>query len=247
MSKAFPGAFKTAEYSLELPLSKTKVVYRGYNVSDERTLIAAASARTTDKPFYINNTLKIVQDAILNDVDARKLPAVDVRYLLLHQRSKSVGESLEFTFNDEKINLDIGQIYVQHNRTKNSYIIDIGDGYGIKMKELSFEDEVLSSVSVDEKNRTDIIYLMMLASIESIYDADNVWVVGTDITKEEAEKFILSIPSAQARPIYEFIASMPVLAADYMNEKGERKTLTNREVDFLSSASRTVVSSITTE
>ena len=81
--RAFPGVYKTPEYSTTLPLSKTKIVYRPYNVGDERNLVAAVSSKDTDPDFYIRNTLNVIQGVVLSDVAINKLPAIDVRFLLL--------------------------------------------------------------------------------------------------------------------------------------------------------------------
>src|SRR5690606_31969363 len=104
-------------YSLTLPISGETVMYRPYNVSDERLLIAAAAAKDTDKEFYINNTLNVIKQAVVNDIDVTKLPSTDVKFLLLHQRARSVGEVIEFQINKQPQSVNINDFKVVNPRS----------------------------------------------------------------------------------------------------------------------------------
>lgn len=244
MSKKPLPTYATSQYTATLPVSGQVVKYRAYNVADERLLVAAASAKDQDKDFYVTNTLGVIQSAILNDVNARKLPSTDVRYLLLQLRGKSVGNEIEVSFKGQTVALDIDKFYVQGLRTKDDYKIKLNDsGLGLLMKDQSFEDEVMSALEVSRENPTDLIFRMIIDSVHAIYDNDDVWYVGEDITKQDVETFVGQIPSTESKPVYDFIKNMPVLAVDIdiQNNKGEFETvtITNRDVDFLSSGSAT--------
>lgn len=240
--RAFPGVYKTPEYSTTLPLSKTKIVYRPYNVGDERNLVAAVSSKDTDPDFYIRNTLNVIQGVVLSDVAINKLPAIDVRFLLLAMRAKSVGEVIEFKYEDKKVEANILDFYIDNQREKSDYNIDIGGGIGIQMQDLSFEDEIrASSFTETDSMKADVFYKIMFNSIKAIYSTEQdqtVWIVGQDITTEQAEEFIRSIPGDFSRKIYEFIQNMPSLAVD-ITINGEKTKITDRQVDFLSSAQDT--------
>lgn len=240
MKKPLPK-YKQLEHSLILPLSQKQVTYRPYTVADERVLIAAAAARESDPNFYITNTLSVINGAITNDVDIRRLPGIDVRYLLLAQRAKSVGELIEFETEDKKrgtINLD--DVKLVNPKTKQDYLIDIGQGLGVKMRDLLFEEEIkFSAVSIpknpDEATgvQAKIFYDMIISSVESVYDENDAWVVGEDITREEVEEFINDIPTSISSKLYEFASMVPYLEAKAIVD-GEEQIITSKEVDFLS-------------
>lgn len=244
-NKAFPGVYKTPEYSITLPLSKQKIAFRPYNVGDERILVAAVAAKDTDQDFYITNTLNVIQSVVLSDINISKLAAIDVRYLLLAIRAKSAGELIEFKYNNVQTSANITEFYVANPREKSEYNIDIGGGLGVQMQDLNFEDEIRASANMQTtSNKADAFYQILLRSVRAIYSTSEteedspVWVVGQDITQQEADAFIQSVPGDNSRKIYEFVQNMPSLAVDVFLD-GEKVTITDKQVDFLSSAQAT--------
>lgn len=221
---------KTPEYSTTLPLSGEKIRFRPYNVGDERILLQAAASKDNDKAFYVTNTLNVIKGAILNDVNLTRIPSIDVRYLLLQQRSKSVGETIEFSFDGKKATADINAFVVVNPRKKEDYKIDIGEGVGIEMTDISFPDEIETAASSEDQ--IEIFYNMIIKSVKSIYTADDVWVVGQDITTQDVEEFIKPIPNTESQKLYDFVTNAPYLAVK-ANVEGKEVELTSKEVDFL--------------
>lgn len=237
MSKNLP-VYKTLEYTTTLPLSGQVVSYRPYNVGDERNLIAAQSAKDDDPSFYITNTIKVIQGAVMNGVDIGKLPAVDVRFLLLKQRAKSVGEIVEFQVDKKPVSFNIDDLYVKGKREKKDFEVNIGNGYFLKMQDLTFADETTAASSAVKGKEHDVFYSLIVSSINSIYTQEEVWVVGQDISKEDAQAFLFGIPKESAKPIYDFIESSPSIAVD-IEIDGKKQTFTDKEIDFLGSVSAT--------
>lgn len=240
--------YKSIEYSVTLPISKHKVVFKPFTVGDERQLIIAATTRKDDVNFYANNTLKVIQNCILNDVKVRSLPAVDVKYLFLQQRSKSVGPLIEFMWDKVALSADIDEFYIAPERTKDDYHIDIGNGFKIKMKDISFEDELRITASMSDKSSdkeiADCFYRLMLASIQMIYSTeseDDIWTVGEGgFTLADAEAFINDIPSQYSQSLLEFVINQPQLTVKVENpETGEMITIDGSQTDFLSFRSGT--------
>lgn len=230
--------YKTLEYTETLPLSKKVVTFRPYNVGDEKNLIAAASVKDTDPDFYIINTINVIQNAILNGVSISSLPAVDVRLLLLKQRAKSVGEIIEFNYDKKLVSINIDALYIKNTRDKDSYDIPIGNDYKVRLRDLNFGDEVRATAQIKKGMEHEIFYRLVTDSVVSIYNEEDVWVVGEDISREDAEQFIHSIPKEKAKAIYEFIENTPVIAAD-IEVDGKTVTVTDKDVDFLSSVQAT--------
>lgn len=230
---------RTLQYDTTLPVTKKKILYRGYNVADERALIAAMDAKVDDPKFYAENMLGVIESAVLNDVNVRKLPSADVRYLLLQLRSKSVGETIELTYEKNPFTIHIDKIFVSSERVDDDYKIQVDENLFILMKELTFEDEIYAAIETTENNKGSIIYKLLIASVDSIYTNEDVWKVGEDISVKELEDFLGDIPSNISSKLYDFIKNMPVLAVEVELTPGEKRVLTNREVDFLASASPT--------
>lgn len=229
---------KKLEYETTLPLSKQVVTFRPYTVGDEKLLLSAAAARESDPQFYLNNTLKVISSCLGSKGElVNVLPAVDVEFLLLQIRAKSVGEMIEIRYRDEEegrvfnleINLEKFTVKVPENH---QYKIEITDEIGFVMRDLPFKEKITYATRFTDKTKSDIVYETILDCIVSIYDADTVYVVGTDTTKEEAREFLNSLQNMSKR-LYEFISTMPQLQIEVTLPDGRQKTFTGGEVDFL--------------
>lgn len=229
MSKKPLPQYSTPDYTKTLPISNKVVKFRPYNVADERLLATAATAKDNDASFYIDNTLKVINRTILNDIPVNTLPAIDVKFLLLHLRAKSVGEIIELDYDGKQIAINIEEIYIKDKREKDDYKIDLGNGLGILMRDLSFEAEIKAASLVSE-SQSEAIFKILLDSIAAIYNAEDIWNVGEDITVDDVEDFIGNIPSTESKKLYQFLADSPCLAVKL--ENGQE--LTSKEVDFLS-------------
>lgn len=245
MSNKPKPKLKQILHSVTLPVSNTLIQYRSYNVADERILVAAATAKNDDVNFYIDNTINVISGVVLNDIDIAKQPSIDARFLMLHVRAKSVGELIEFKLDGEEVAANINDFFVQNPRKNDDYKIDIDGEYGLLMRETTFEEDVRMSAEINENNKSDIIYKLMVNSVKAIYTKDEYWNVGEDISKEDVEEFLGTIPATASKKLYEFIVTMPTLAVEIFF-KGTKRIITNKEVDFLSSASATSAQSTTT-
>ncbi len=230
--------YTTSEFNLKLPVSGKEVIFKAYTVGDEKTLLAAVSAKDDDVKYYVTNIINTIQNCICNDIDVKQLPSADVRYLLLHIRSKSVGQDIEIKYKDKPLTLDIDKFYVKITNTPDDYKIKLNDEFGLKMKDITFGDETTALSTLTEETKNNYIFKIVLKSITEVYDKKDVWYVGQDISEDDLDSFISQIPARDAQPIFEFIKDMPVLAID-VDIDGEKKTITNLDVDFLSSASAT--------
>jgi len=234
MSKPLPK-IKTLEYSAILPLSKIEVKFRPYTVADEKMLAAISTSKNTDPKFFIDNTIKVAQNNITNDVDVRYLTSLDVRYLMLKLRSKSVGESIDLEKDGKPFKLDIDQIYLKDERGPEDYKIILSDGEtGLELRDLTFEEEtIIAAKYKDKESQVEMVFDMLNSSVKTIFNNEEVWIVGTDVNAKDVEEFLGSINSTDSRKLYDFIQSSPQLAID-VEIDGTLTTITNREVDFLS-------------
>lgn len=231
---------KATEYEITLPLSKKKLTFRPYSVGDEKILLAAATSKNSDPGFYIKNTIKVLKGCITDDTDLDLLAALDVEYLFVQLRGKSAGEEIQFHREDPETKKKT-EYLIQTDKFRlkedpeHEYKIQLTDTVGLKMKDLTFRDKILYSSKYTEANQTEAIYDTIIDSVESIFDENNVWVVGTDITKEETKAFILPLTGVSHK-LYKFIGTMPKLVVDAFEVgTGTIKELSGSEIDFLPS------------
>lgn len=221
-----------------LPFSKEKVTFTPYTVEDEKILLAAEAARTSDADFYVTNIETVIRKCLSeSSVKYEDLEAVDVEFLLLQLRSKSVGEIVQFKYTDEDgkntiLSLNLEEFTVELN-PEHEYTIELTDEIGLKMRDLKFHQKIQYSTKFNEKNKTDIIFETIIDCVESIYDGDTIYVVGQDSTREEVKQFIYSISGEASRKLYNFVSTMPQLSITATLKNGTKKKFTSGDVDFL--------------
>lgn len=209
----------TPTHELELPSTGQVIEYRPFLVKEEKILVLALESGSQ------NQITKAVKDVLKNCIKTKgvkvdKLPTFDIEYLFLNVRAKSVGESvdIEVTCPDdgettvtETIYLDDIQVAKDPNHNP---VIDIGNGYFIKMKYPSLDQFIETNFEV-EGSTTDQNFkksLALIAScIDSVYSEDEAW-DPSDCTKKELTDFIEQLNSSQFKEIEKFFETTPKLA-----------------------------------
>ena len=208
----------TPTYELVLPSTGKKIKYRPFLVREEKILILAMESE--DMNEITNAIIQILSDCIITrDVKVESLATFDIEYLFLNVRAKSVGESvdIEVTCPDdgettvtETIYLDDIQVAKDPNHNP---VIDIGNGYFIKMKYPSLDQFIETNFEV-EGSTTDQNFkksLALIAScIDSVYSEDEAW-DPSDCTKKELTDFIEQLNSSQFKEIEKFFETTPKL------------------------------------
>lgn len=223
-------------FPITLPSSKKKLEFRPFTVGDERILLAAEQSRADDPDFYIKNTLQVLR-GVINDTEGMldTLPYIDVEYLLLQLRAKSVGEDVEIKFRDtddkvQQTTINFEAFRLETN-PEHEYKVKITDTIGLVMKDLTFADKIRQT-AMQKKSQSDLIFTTLIDCIESVYDEDRVYTVGVDTDKGEVQKFIEGLSGVSSK-LYKFIATMPQLKVDVKLKNGSTQTLTSTEIDFL--------------
>lgn len=208
-------------FELTLPLSKKTIKYRPFLVKEEKILLIAMEAN--DEKTTINSIKQIVTNCCLGKVDVEKMPILDLEYLFLNLRARSVGELIELQYkcnnnitddsgNERKCNnvvpisINIFDINPEID-PKHSNKIDLGNEIGIVMSYPNFH------ILEDIKSESGIETLMTIINncIDYIYDKDQIY-YKKDIPKDELNEFIESLSSEQFVKIQEFFSSIPKLS-----------------------------------
>ena len=199
---------KTPEHELMLS-NNVKVKYRPFLVKEEKILLMSVENNVESE--MINTLINTVQTCVLTDgIDVKKLPVYDFEWLWLNIRSKSVGETSKLKFscekcqtpNDYDINLD--ELEPIGSQVENT--IALTDTIGVTMKYPTVRD-VDSS---DAKSEIDMVFDVLVSSIESIYDAENVY-PASESTKAELTTFIENLNQKQFNKLQAWFEAMPKL------------------------------------
>lgn len=224
-------------YSKTLPFSKKTIKFKPYTVKDEKLLLTASTSRDNDPQFYIDNVTNVIKNCIVeSETPFEKLTSVDVEYILLQLRAKSVGEIVELSYRNKDDQKEIVTINLENFKCdidpEHEYKIQLTDDVGLIMKDLLFVERISYGAKYNENNKAEVIYDTIIDCIESIYDEDNVYTVGQETSKKEVRDFIENL-SGMSSKLYKFIQTMPQLSVDVTLQSGEKKTFTSSDFDFL--------------
>jgi len=209
-------------YELELPISKQKIKFRPFLVKEQKVLLMAMESE--DSNSIQNAVIDILNVCILTpDFNLSETPIIDVEYLFLNLRAKSVGELVENKYRcnnevdkGEGVKKECGNVIeTQINLTEVKPITDVEvspeiqltDKIVVKMKLPKFEIVSDSSKMGDIAKLT---FNMIASCIEYIYDGEQFY-YAKETPQEELIGFIEMLSQEQFEKMENFFNNMPKL------------------------------------
>ena len=207
----------TPTYELKLPVSKKKVKFRPFLVKEQKNLLMAMESQDTSE---VQLAIKdILNNCILTDkIDIDKLPIVDVEYLFIHLRAKSVGEIVESKYRCTNVvegkecggtmenKLNLLNIKVEMNEDI-SPEIKLDEKLTVKFKYPEF-GIIKNTTKYDNIN--DLTFALIAQSIEHIYDGEQFF-YAKEHTLEELVQFVESMHQDQFEKVEKFFINLPRL------------------------------------
>lgn len=192
----------TPSYSVTLPSTGKQIKYRPFLVKEEKILLLAQETGSPEE--QLNAIKELITVCTYNALDINTLTDVDIQYLMLMIRAKSVGEVVELSLTcredtcKQKNPVSINLMECEIVQPEISNIVMITDSIGIKLRHLRISDIREDSSVID----------IIQASITEIFDAETVYHV--DNTPEaELREFVESIPTDKVLSIQNFISTKP--------------------------------------
>lgn len=196
-------------YELTLPASKKKVKYRPFVVKEQKILLLAMEEKKSES--IMNAIGQIIDLCTFNVCKISEMIQVDIEYLFVHIRNKSLGEGVDLvvtcpscqTKNDVVANLETIQVIEPTEKVSNE--IKLADNCWAIMNYPTLLNTLSVSDSAVEKDTVEIIAECMQTLIvgESSYDMKDFsakekidWTNNlTEIQKEMIVKFFRSVPT----------------------------------------------------
>ena len=210
-------------FELTLPSTGKKLKYRPFNVREEKILLLAQEAGDLDQ--IVLAIKQIITNCVI-DVKVDELPMFDLEYILIHIRSKSVNNEIEFSIVDAeteesiKLKLDLNTVVLKVNE-KHTKKIAINDEYTLIMKYPTIDKikELRESEDSD--------YELMVGSIDLLIsnDGDKIYKF-SEFSKQEVTTFIEDLNAKTIADIKFFFETLPVLRVEfaYKNNLGNDRT-----------------------
>ena len=203
----------TVNYDMVIPSTGQQVKYRPFVVREEKVLLT--SLESGDAQQITNAMRDIVEVCTFKEVNVKKLAMFDLEYIFLKLRAKSVGENADIIVkckhceaeNAVRVNLDLVEL---KGDPRAESTIQLTDSVGVSIKYPTVErtEEVMKGIKTE--SQIDLILGLMVASIESIYDAEKVY-PSTDSTPQELMDFIESLNKEQFNKFETFFEQFPKL------------------------------------
>ena len=206
------------KYTISLPSDGKEVKFRPFLVKEQKLLMLAQEENDEGK------TMEAIKDLIrtvtFQEVEPETLPIIDMEYLFLKIRAKSVGETvnLQVTCQDPKcdghgevvINLDDVEVVGDEPENK----IMINDEIGIELRYPRIGD--IDLINSEEGSMTQTLEMLKRCMV-TVFDQEDVYPT-SDSSTQELDEFVNTLSMSQMEMISEYFGSIPQLKKEVQTE-----------------------------
>lgn len=213
-------------FEMTIPSTEKKIIYRPFLVREEKILLMA---QQSGNAMDIVRALKqIITNCIQDNIDVDALATFDLEYMFLMLRSTSVNNIVNLSYKDNedeqiyKFDVDLNDIKIIKDPT-NDPNIQVSDTIGIKLR---YPNVNLTESITQYETEAEILSYFITNCIESIYDADNVY-LASDYTKEELDEFFDGLDVKTFEKVKLFFDTMPKMlyTIKYQNSLGHDREI----------------------
>ena len=203
---------ETPMHSCVLPSSNERIDFRPFLVGEQKLLMIAQES--DDQNTQIREMIRLI-NACCDDITAEKLPTIDLEYLFLQIRIKSVGETSDITMKCDKceeentITVDLEASKVKQDK-KVSNIVKLTDDISLELQFANYEAMKGLDIAADESNTKEAFKLMQRC-ITAVVQGDEVF-TKDDFTEKELEKFMDSMNLEMLEGVQDYLSSAPTLS-----------------------------------
>lgn len=200
-------------FEVILPVSKEKITFRPFVMKEEKLLLLASESGDRESIYLALN--QAISECSFGKVSCDSHSMMDVQYLFLQVRGKSVGEIIEFNVvcgncsNSLPYSLDINEIQLKIN-DKHKKTIELDNGIVVKMNYPKLKH--LSRLSNPDLEINDV-YEMISECIEKIQTSEETYTLENS-SLEDFREFIDNLTIAQFEKIKNFFDTMPRIEHD---------------------------------
>lgn len=203
----------TPKYSVTVPSTNKTVEFRPFLVKEEKILMIAQESKS--ESAMIKAIRDIIRDCTFNKVNEKNMTNFDMEYIFLKLRAKSVGETTNIGIkceaceasNSVEVNLDDIAITTTKDIPKK---IMLTDTVGVVPRHiLAKEMDKIAGT----KSQADVFIQVIIASLESIFDENEVYPIA-DTPYKDVEEFLNGLSRNQIEKIEKWIDMAPKIEHD---------------------------------
>ena len=208
----------TPKYNCVLPSDGREVEYRPFLVAEQKNLLIAQEQG--DDGAMFSAVQDLVEACTYGKLKSTQLAVIDMEYLFLKIRAKSVGETanLQVTCHDKKcdghgevvINLDDVEVVGDEPENK----IMINDEIGIELRYPRIGD--IDLINSEEGSMTQTLEMLKRCMV-TVFDQEDVYPT-SDSSTQELDEFVNTLSMSQMEMISEYFGSIPQLKKEVQSE-----------------------------
>ena len=200
-------------YKTVLPSNGREIKFRPFLVKEQKVLMLAKEG--DDKTESLEAVKNMINDVTFGEIDANDLAMIDLEWLFIQIRTKSVGESATVKMKcleDDCSGTGEALINFEEVEVKGEILdntIMVSDDVGVVLRLLKVED----TKSVQDMPENEVIFYLLNKSIDRIFDAESVY-ERTDISDADVDEFIENLTFAQLGLLSEYFEKTPKLTKE---------------------------------
>lgn len=206
-----------------LPISKKAIKFRPLLVKEEKLLLLAKESNELDS--IVNCLYQIIKNTVITDIDINSLPIVDLQWIFIQLRIRSIGGTIECSVKDPvdgknyDVRIDLNDIYIKPDTVDD--MVKLSPKLGLRMKLPGLMDVV--ELSKFRGGLSSMPFDLLLRCIKSVYDTESEY---PNFTHEEISEFVDSLNGEQIDKLVKYFDNLPklVLKYSYTTASGEIKT-----------------------
>ena len=190
-----------------LPLSGRKIEYRPFVVKEEKVLLMAAETKNEES---IHSAIReVILACTGGKVDVTKIPLIDMEYLFLQLRTRSVGETTKPSVKCSKCEVpnecevNLTEI-VPHIPNEHKKVIPIISDISVVMKYPTIEDVR----SVEDGTEVERTFSLLVKCIDKVVQGDTTY-SASEMDESEVRDFVEQMTQDQFKKLFSFLETMP--------------------------------------
>ncbi len=207
---------ETPKHTCTLPSNGQIITFRPFLVGEQKMLLIAQESENQND--MLREMMRLI-DICTDDVDVKDLSSVDIEYLFIQLRMKSIGETStvvvqcddESCDGDNEVVLDLeNEVIIQEPEIKVDPIIKLTPTVSIEFKHPSYKQMEGMDLSDAEQSSTTDMFKVISESVVSIIYGDEV-LSREDFTENELTSFIDSMSASMFSDIQKFFSNVTTL------------------------------------
>ncbi len=197
-------------YKTVLPSDGREIKFRPFLVKEQKVLMLAKEGDNQEES--LEAVKNMINDVTFGEVDANKLAMVDLEWLFVQIRSKSVGETSTVKMKCQENDCSgTGDAIINFEEVEVSgevpeKTVMINDDVGVVLRLLDVGD----TRGVADMPENEVIFYLLNKSIEQIFDSESVY-ERSDISDDDVDEFIENLTINQLGKLSDFFEHAPKL------------------------------------